>query len=187
VKPAHALPDVAAVPASPDAGDSRDSAQDTKKITREELEAVLKRTRSGTRRAVRAEPASDRHSAEGQPLEGPAPAGPFDDCSPSSIERIARIEFEIDPASLSTPPPEPAPVLSGIVPTLLPASRPASQPSIRPSIRPASLPPEAPSSASTSLDALTATPARPLASVIMLTLARVASAIKAFARRIFAR
>ena len=135
--------------------------QDTKKISREELESVLKRTRSGTRRAVRPEPVIERPQEHG-PLEGPAPAGPFDDCSPSSIERVARIEFEIDAASLSTPPPVPA--------TPIAVGR-------------ASVPPAEPSSGS-SIDALTATPARPLASVIMATVADFGSAIRSVLRRL---
>lgn len=145
MKRALPLPNEREIPAA-SSDTSRDDAQDTKKISREELEAVLKKTRSGTRRAVRSEPLEPV-------VETPPHAGPWDgDCSPSSIERIERIEFEIDPASLSAP--------RGVPASLPEASRcPAS------------------------VEALSAVPARPLASVLMVMLAKIGAAIRAFARR----
>jgi hypothetical protein len=103
--------------------------QATQKISREELDAVLKRTKSGTRRAVRSEPEVEtpRDSSAGEvsgaraiePLRSP-PAhdvsreslpGPRDDSPEISIMRIDSVELSaIDPASLPAPAPQASPM-----------------------------------------------------------------------------
>lgn len=71
--------------------DSRADPQATQKISREQLEEALKRTKSGTRAAVRSEP----------DLDGEGYAGPRDDSPQVTIVRIDSIELEtIDPSSL---------------------------------------------------------------------------------------
>lgn len=83
--------------------DARADPQATQKISREQLEEALKRTKSGTRPVVRSEPSLDDQGY----------AGPRDDSHDSpqvTIARIDSVEVEtIDPSSL--PPPSAMPVI----------------------------------------------------------------------------
>jgi hypothetical protein len=78
-----------------------EDAQQTQKISREQLEEALKRTKSGTRRAVRSDPALDLPPPE--EIDRNAFFGPRDDAAPM-LEHI-------DPSSLS-----PMPAASAAVP-----------------------------------------------------------------------
>lgn len=74
--------------------DARVDPQATQKISREELEEALRRTKSGTRQAVRSEPDFDVHGY----------AGPRDDSPQITIVRIDSMELEaIDPSTLPAP------------------------------------------------------------------------------------
>jgi hypothetical protein len=90
--------------------------QATQKISREQLDAALKRTKSGTRRAVRSEPDLEQESHD-------AFAGPRDDGPQVTIVRIDSIELDaIDPASfaaMNALPPHPASLGKTASPTTL--------------------------------------------------------------------
>jgi hypothetical protein len=75
--------------------DPRSDPQATQKISREQLEDALRRTKSGTRPAVRSEPGLQRDSLP----------GPRDDEGPEiTIVRIDSVELSvIDPASFPPP------------------------------------------------------------------------------------
>jgi len=81
--------------------DSRADAQATQKISREQLDEALKRTKSGTRRSVRSE-----HEINEL-------AGPRDDSPQITITSIDSVEFStIDPSSLPAASPSPLSLFS---------------------------------------------------------------------------
>lgn len=90
--------------------------QATQKISREQLDAALKRTKSGTRRAVRSEPDLEQDSRD-------AFAGPRDDGPQVTIVQIDSVELDtIDPASfaaMNALPPHPASVATTASPATL--------------------------------------------------------------------
>ena len=77
--------------------DPRADPQATQKITRQQLDEVLKRTKSGTRPIVRSEPRIE-------PVEEAALEEPRDDSPQITITKIESVELDvIDPASLPRP------------------------------------------------------------------------------------
>ena len=80
---------------APTRPDPRADPQATQKISREQLDEALKRTKSGTRPIVRSEPA----------IEEELFSGPRDDAPQITITKIESMEFEaIDPSTLPRPP-----------------------------------------------------------------------------------
>ena len=85
--------------------DSRADPQATQKISREQLEAALLRTKSGTRPATRSTPNFDESNfdapAQGATHAEPPFVEPRDDSPQVTIERIDSMEFDaIDPGTL---------------------------------------------------------------------------------------
>jgi hypothetical protein len=94
--------------------DARADPQATQKISREQLDDALRRTKSGTRTALRSEPEIDRDS-----LPGPRDTGPE-----ITIVRIDSVELSVfDPASFPPSVPEPAPSSTRTAPVAAASSR----------------------------------------------------------------
>lgn len=94
--------------------------QATQKISREQLDEALKRTKSGTRLAVRSEPKLEQDAQE-------AFAGPRDDGPEVTIVRIDSVELDtIDPASFAAmnalPPLAASHATTGLGPTAPPTT-----------------------------------------------------------------
>lgn len=92
--------------------DSRADPQATQKISREQLEEALRRTKSGTRPVVRSEP-----NLDDQPYSGPR-----DDSPQVTIVRIDSMELEtIDPSTLPAPSAQPLASGASVAPRATPS------------------------------------------------------------------